>query len=1389
MLVNRHFLLSKTIIIMDRESENDHKLFGIKTIELHDDSLKIFSLEWIKSLFKEYSSMLSLKLFVFTYDSSEISRTQWILMYLSSLIETMNLLSLLFYPSEIANDRDYYRYLWNSLLFSRFDNICAFTSLFPAILYLIISIILLQMLGQLYLCHRLINKRKNTPIFQYLLKILLTFLSRYFYIPIMTLLMTSFKYSISVNTFVVEYQINSIEITFPQSYMLTLICMIIFYCTIFVFFTLSYENRHFYSKFNLFSRAHSKIEKIRINFITLSIFGYSLFGVFHQEVFRFIYGSLCILLSITYYKYLPYYSSLVNAIKISSFACVGIIAMILEFGYFASNDDYSFFLTVFASPFLIGIVFYMSFIRASNISSDYKAVENIYEFEQRLRKYLINYDGDYETVISAFAACYIEKDFGNSFYLVIWLTNFCYYNMKYDSLSRIKIGAEVILDKNWDTEFQIHKLRETLDNEQLEYHEDLDYLNFRSKFEKIKTDDENFCYLLLALLKEMHLENNISSLQYTIIPEITKSLDSIMNEYKQFLALYPKNALVINMFSTFLSNIVHKNNRAMEIQSKSKSLSIYSKALDQDKISYFDDSNGLMIISGALSSFSIIKYANNTISNIFRQPLSTIIGSSLNSYVPYPFNHNHDSHMKKYLACCSNSDIKLPLNLFIQTQFGYLVECDIQIRCTALDSSPFFIVLMKERSYKREIGIISNEGIILNHSENFGIALGVNSFAISNTNINLYLNGIKFEDLQYSVPIIISNNHIEIKVVKSYRIIKKKHIDLVFLLRNFDDIEKWTSGRFDLDVEYSNYHRFESEMLQGSKIINKKVQIYEEEHFEEKADESWENNELENKLFSSVSASNRSFIVSNSVNASKGGRDIPASYFLKNQHFLYVLRLLRHFKYLSALLFFIVLGSQAMIVIYISQIYQIDSINFPISVAEASANLAKASLLSRGLYLDINNTIPDISPVQSLANASSNLFSLSNQLKTLAQNSECIEKSIFLSQIAQEFNPSTFALIDVTMIDILQDISQNNKAYLNNSDPNALNFIVINGLISSAKLHTLFNSIISCKMNEISAKEQIILILTETSVAICTISIILLIWSIRKMKKHYVIIWNTFCKFTHKYKTEMYQNALDRLIDLHEKLEYNENAEEVKETKKENLHRKNEHIPYIWRLCLYIILLSTFYIFIHAYTISDMHLILQFQLNSLQTNYNHRILSIYLNFWIREKTLESKNISLDSIYPEMILFTEYEIELYNVQNNLLYSQVHYLNDNFKRYLSNNNYNLLFMSDNNLMAGLYELCNKIIIDSYVITENESTDSLENFKEDLDNYQKLISNFIEEVITDVNAELIQQKNTLLVYSCIYIIFSYILYIVIFNYLLLDHYTKIKDIQRLEELIPSS
>ena len=217
-------------------------------------------------------------------------------------------------------------------------------------------------------------------------------------------------------------------------------------------------------------------------------------------------------------------------------------------------------------------------------------------------------------------------------------------------------------------------------------------------------------------------------------------------------------------------------------------------------------------------------------------------------------------------------------------------------------------------------------------------------------------------------------------------------------------------------------------------------------------------------------------------------------------------------------------------------------------------------------------------------------------------------------------------------------------------------------------------------------------------------------------------------------------------------------------------------------------LVSSYNAFIYAYAKTEIHSIMQFQLGSLQNNYNHKILGLYLNFWIREKTLENKQISLDNIYPEMILFEEYEIELINIQNSLLNSQKYFFSNNFKKYLSSSSYNLLFVNNNSdTIIGLYELGNQLLITSYEITVNSSIDILLEFKKTLDIYQSVVSNFTEMTIIDLNSVFSDKKSIILIVSSVYLIFSYILYIVIFNCLLLDHYNKIKNIQRLEELIP--
>ena len=234
----------------------------------------------------------------------------------------------------------------------------------------------------------------------------------------MVLLITSFKYSLISETFIVEYKINSSFLIFPQAYLITAACMLLCYKSVYVYFALCYENRHFYSKYRITSRAHSNLEKLRINFITLSIIAYSFFGVSHQEIFRLCYGISSFFIAISYIKYLPFYSNYVNALKATSFAYVGIIAMIIEFGCISDNYYYSFSLTVFVSPFIFGLIFKYSFDKAREDQKDYETAVNIYEFEKSIRKLIINYNGDYETIISAFSKCYIEKDFGRSLQLV-----------------------------------------------------------------------------------------------------------------------------------------------------------------------------------------------------------------------------------------------------------------------------------------------------------------------------------------------------------------------------------------------------------------------------------------------------------------------------------------------------------------------------------------------------------------------------------------------------------------------------------------------------------------------------------------------------------------------------------------------------------------------------------------------------------------------------------------------------------------------------------------------------------------------------------------------------------------------------------------------------------
>ena len=177
-----------------------------------------------------------------------------------------------------------------------------------------------------------------------------------------------------------------------------------------------------------------------------------------------------------------------------------------------------------------------------------------------------------------------------------------------------------------------------------------------------------------------------------------------------------------------------------------------------------------------------------------------------------------------------------------------------------------------------------------------------------------------------------------------------------------------------------------------------------------------------------------------------------------------------------------------------------------------------------------------------------------------------------------------------------------------------------------------------------------------------------------------------------------------------------------------------------------------------------------------------------LNFWIREKTIEQEGLFLNNVYPQFVFLLSPQIEINSIQLNLLTAQKTLLNDNYKKYLTTSSYNFLFTGENESIGGVYGSCNEILLTSYEITVNESSDSLAEFQKFFDNYQSLISIFIDDTISDLDSIIAQTKSISLITSIIYIIFSFFLYILMFNSLISDYYKKIKNIQKLEEIIPS-
>lgn len=1344
------------------------------SIENFSNRNRFFSLSNMKAQAQKVIFCMIFKLFPALSEPSYTMSTQMIAMHCFKVLETLFILSLLWRPGGDTSGSKNFESLWKFISYSRPDNICARFNFFTACAYISVSMTSLLLILLAVSILQTIKESTKKAGLDFLTTMLIKFLSTILYLPTLIMLLIISKYWINEKEIVSEYDEKSVSLPAALP-ILSIIGIIVLIFTSYLFNILVFESRHHFFDTSINSRSHSKIELLKFSFHTITAILYISILTTHQEIYRCLVGIESLSIAYSYYKLRPYYHSHTNTANITSCIAISSVCFCLVFGYLTNNHDNSFILIVFVVPFLLGIVYYITLKSLRNFSSSSEAPKSIYEFEIRLRPKLFKRKKN-EKTIEKFSVIYNETPFGKNNTLILWLSNFCFYTLEDDSLARIKSGMEVREKGSWDIEYQIYQLKKVILSQTRVYREDIDYLNFRSKYEAIKGKDEMLCEGLLQFLHHIESGTDLKLLLKEFIPKLAALLSSVTTDYTDLVQQYPNSSSLITVYASFLETILNESQKSNEMLKIKHSIDFKNESQKFRSISYFDENNGLLIISGSSENFAIITYANEKVSGILGQSRHTIIGTSISSLVPYPFNINHDNHMKRFLLNCTNPEIKLPLSLFLQNDNGFLIECLIQIKCTALDGDPFFIVLLRKQSLHREIAVLKENGLILNHSKRFSFALGCESLSLKEEHIDNYLENLSFMSMQLNYIYFIKNADKTIAVVKSYRVIKNKRFNVLYLILDPNEIIAWQKGLYANESEYSIEQTLEVQNINVKET--KSVVISGETNLVENEIVNKHEEAMEKKLPKPEPSQNNMHIY-NPLKSLASTSTLNQNNFSVNPKFLQALGLIKKLKYILVLIVITVVTLQTASCFLIAQNYKIENIDEISNVAELAANLADIAVVVRGLQLG-NKDYYSISDQNRLSSLLDELKIWKSNFRDVYKKTECDASSIFPKIL--EFDPSSQKTKKNEISNILNSIMLNIEKLLIKENELAFEYSIINSIIVYKQLHESYHLLKDCK--EQSVLEQVsgsYLLCASCIFSVISVFIIACAWFM--LKKIYGTIWNMFCNLATKNLAILTERVTSRLVDVHSSVD-NKVAEASEYENKKKTSNYSSFLKYFNRIIIYVLVLTSFYLIILLSFIPSFTTITNIQPQALTSSYDARVYSLSLNFWEREKVL---NTEFDNNYVDKNFFESIDEEIEESRQELKGCQEFFVKQEFLNLIEKSSTYQMIYSEDKILDGEYDMLNSIILYSYDIGQGTDQVILENYVNQMITFSDLMKNLLSSIKSDVNNYYLVKYQHLLIFTLIYLFGEIFMFIYMFLGLLHTEEKKIESIKKISEFIP--
>ena len=232
----------------------------------------------------------------------------------------------------------------------------------------------------------------------------------------------------------------------------------------------------------------------------------------------------------------------------------------------------------------------------------------------------------------------------------------------------------------------------------------------------------------------------------------------------------------------------------------------------------------LVIFSGNSQHFGRILYANNNFASFLNFNIDLIQTYSFSNFLPNLISKGHDKMLLDFIEHCTDTIVYKFLPLFLLNNQGFLCECFITIESIANDDSVnFFSAIDPINSSKRELAIVSLDGYIYNHSQNFLTILGNDQNHGENINIRYYLPEININELIidtiYEVNLSNYNSQQKNKtigIILKCCLIKDIKIYVLYLTDNLNQIKKW---RKKTDFYRNDHNNFKIQIIKGEILV------------------------------------------------------------------------------------------------------------------------------------------------------------------------------------------------------------------------------------------------------------------------------------------------------------------------------------------------------------------------------------------------------------------------------------------------------------------------------------------------------------------------------------------------------------------------------------------